>query len=88
VTFIGQTGCGFVMTYFTFILNTSGSGSGPVVQHTSGYGSMGGTFTFNISTLIANGSGTGGIGCGTDCGWNLISRLPPGLFSESLMVNL
>jgi hypothetical protein len=72
MTIIGQTGCGFGTTLYTFTLSASGSSSNVTgTYHTAGCGdgtSSGNTFA--ILTLNADGSGTAGLSCGSGCGWN------------------
>lgn len=79
MTVIGETGCGFGTTLYTFTLNASGASSNvSAVSHTAGCGnetSSGNTFTIN--TLNANGSGTAGLSCGVGCGWNLNIQVAP-----------
>ncbi len=79
MTIIGQTGCGFGTTLYTFTLNASGSSSNVVgTYHTAGCGdgtSSGNTFT--ILSLNPDGSGTAGLSCGTGCGWNLNIQVSP-----------
>ena len=63
MTIIGQTGCGFGTTLYTFTLNASGSSSNVIgTYHTAGCGdgtSSGNTFT--IQSLNPDGSGTAGL---------------------------
>ena len=79
MTIIGETGCGFGTTLYTFTLNSSGSSSNVSgTYHTVGCGdgtSAGNTFTIN--TLNANGSGTANLTCGPACGWNLNIQVAP-----------
>jgi hypothetical protein len=79
MTIIGQTGCGFGTTLYTFTLNASGSSSNVSgTYHTAGCGdgtSSGNTFT--ILSLNADGSGTAGLSCGSGCGWNLNIQVSP-----------
>ena len=79
MTIIGQTGCGFGTTLYTFTLNASGSSSDVTgTYHTAGCGdgtSSGNTFT--ILSLNPDGSGTAGLSCGTGCGWNLNIQVSP-----------
>ncbi len=79
MTTIGQTGCGFGTTLYNFTLSASGTSSNvSAVSHTAGCGngsSSGNSFT--IGTLNANGSGTAGLSCGSDCGWNLTIQVAP-----------
>jgi hypothetical protein len=76
---IGQTGCGFGTTLYTFTLNSSGSSSNVTgTSHTVGCGdgtSSGNAFT--IQSLNSNGSGTANLTCGTGCGWNLNIQVSP-----------
>lgn len=73
MTIIGQTGCGFGTTLYTFTLNSSGSATNVTgTFHTAGCGD--GTSSgnmFNVLTLNPNGSGTANLTCGAGCGWNL-----------------
>jgi hypothetical protein len=79
MTIIGQTGCGFGTTLYTFTLNASGSSSNVTgIYHTAGCGdgtSSGNMFT--IQSLNADGSGTANLTCGTGCGWNLNIQVSP-----------
>jgi len=79
MTIVGQTGCGFGTTLYTFTLNASGSSSNVTgTYHTAGCGdgtSSGNTFT--ILSLNPDGSGTAGLSCGTGCGWNLNIQVSP-----------
>jgi hypothetical protein len=79
MTIIGQTGCGFGTTLYTFTLNASGSSSNVSgTYHTAGCGdgtSSGNTFT--ILPLNTDGSGTAGLGCDPGCGWNLDIQVSP-----------
>ena len=79
MTIVGQTGCGFGTTLYTFTLNSSGSTSNATgTYHTAGCGdgtSSGNTFT--IQSLNANGSGTAGLTCGSGCGWLLNIQVAP-----------
>jgi len=79
MTIIGQTGCGFGTTLYTFTLNASGSSSNVTgTYHTAGCGdgtSSGNTFT--IQSLNADGSGTANLTCGSGCGWNLNIQVSP-----------
>jgi hypothetical protein len=78
-TIVGQTGCGFGTTLYTFTLNASGSSSNVTgTYHTAGCGdgtSSGNTFT--IQSLNADGSGTANLTCGAGCGWNLNIQVSP-----------
>lgn len=79
MTIVGQTGCGFGTTLYTFTLNSSGSTSNATgTYHTTGCGdgtSSGNTFT--IQSLNPNGSGTAGLTCGPSCGWVLSIQVAP-----------
>jgi hypothetical protein len=79
MTIIGQTGCGFGTTLYTFTLNAGGSSSNVTgTYHTAGCGdgtSSGNTFT--ILSLNPDGSGTAGLSCGSGCGWNLNIQVSP-----------
>jgi hypothetical protein len=79
MTIIGQTGCGFGTTLYTFTLNGSGSSSNVTgTSHTVGCGdgsSSGNAFT--IQSLNSNGSGTANLTCGPSCGWNLNIQVSP-----------
>jgi hypothetical protein len=79
MTIVGQTGCGFGTTLYTFTLNASGSSSNVTgTYHTAGCGdgtSSGNMFT--IQSLNADGSGTANLTCGTGCGWNLNIQVSP-----------
>jgi hypothetical protein len=79
MTIVGQTGCGFGTTLYTFTLNASGSSSNVTgTYHTAGCGdgtSSGNMFT--IQSVNADGSGTANLTCGTGCGWNLNIQVSP-----------
>jgi hypothetical protein len=79
MTLIGQTGCGFGTTLYTFTLNASGSSSNVTgTYHTAGCGdgtSSGNRFT--IQSLSSDGSGTANLTCGSGCGWNLNIQVSP-----------
>ena len=79
MTLIGQTGCGFGTTLYTFTLNASGSSSNVTgTYHTAGCGdgsSSGNSFT--IQSLSSDGSGTANLTCGSGCGWNLNIQVSP-----------
>jgi hypothetical protein len=79
LTTVGQTGCGFGTTLYTFTLNSSGSSFNVAgTSHTAGCGdgsSSGQSFT--IQSLNSNGSGTANLTCGTGCGWNLTIQVSP-----------
>jgi hypothetical protein len=79
MTIIGQTGCGFGTTLYTFTLNASGSSSDVTgTYHTAGCGDgTGSGNTFTILSLNPDGSGTAGLSCGTGCGWNLSIQVSP-----------
>jgi hypothetical protein len=87
MTTIGQTGCGFGTTLYTFTLNGSGVASNVVAtSHTAGCGDSTSTgATFQIQALNGNGSGTAGLGCGTGCGWNLNIQVAPDRSTFSLI---
>lgn len=73
LTTVGQTGCGFGTTLYTFTLNNSGTSSNVAgTSHTAGCGDGSSTGqSFTIQSLNSNGSGTANLTCGTGCGWNL-----------------
>jgi hypothetical protein len=75
----GQGGCGVASTQVTFTLNASGSATnGATTSHTAGCGnskSKGNSFT--ITSLNADGSGTAGLSCGADCGFNYAIQVSP-----------
>jgi hypothetical protein len=75
---IGETGCGFGTTLYTFTLNASGVASNVsgVYHAACGDGSFSGD-SFAIHSLSANGSGTAGLSCGSGCGWNLNIQVAP-----------
>lgn len=79
MTIVGQTGCGFGTTLYTFTLNSSGTATNVTgTSHTTGCSdgtSSGNTFT--IQSLNANGSGTANLTCGPSCGWNLNIQVAP-----------
>jgi hypothetical protein len=79
MTIIGQTGCGFGTTLYTFTLDAHGSSSNVTgTYHTSGCGdgtNSGNAFT--IQSLNADGSGTANLTCGSGCGWNLNIQVSP-----------
>ena len=78
MTTIGQTGCGFGTTLYTFTLNTSGVASNvSYVSHTGCGDSTGSGQTFTIESLNTNGSGTAGLTCGTGCGWTFNIQVSP-----------
>jgi hypothetical protein len=87
MTTIGQTGCGFGTTLYTFTLNSAGVASNVVAtSHTAGCGDGTSTnATFQINSLSSNGSGTAGLGCGTACGWNLNIQVAADRSSFSLI---
>jgi len=79
MTIIGQTGCGFGTTLYTFTLNGSGTSSNVTgTSHTAGCpdGTSSGN-TFTIQSLNGNGSGTANLTCGPSCGWNLNIQVAP-----------
>lgn len=72
MTTIGQTGCGFGTTLYTFTLNSAGLATNVTgVSHTGCGDSRSTGNTFQIQSLGANGSGKAGLSCGPGCGWNL-----------------
>ena len=78
MTVIGETGCGFGTTLYTFTLNASGVATNVSGVSHSGCGT--GNFSgdsFTIQSLNANGSGTAGLTCGAGCGWNLNIQVAP-----------
>jgi hypothetical protein len=79
MTIVGQTGCGFGTTLYTFSLNGSGTSSNVTgTSHTTGCAdgtSSGNSFT--IESLNNNGSGTANLTCGPSCGWNLNIQVAP-----------
>jgi hypothetical protein len=79
LTTVGQTGCGFGTTLYTFTLNSSGSSSNVAgTSHTAGCGDGSSTGqSFTIQSLNSNGSGTANLTCGTGCGWNLTIQVSP-----------
>ncbi len=79
MTIVGQTGCGFGTTLYTFALNASGSSSnvtGPITRLDVSDGTSSGNM-FTIQSLNADGSGTANLTCGTGCGWNLNIQVSP-----------
>jgi hypothetical protein len=78
MTVIGETGCGFGTTLYTFTLSAGGVATNVSgVSHSAcGTGSFSGD-SFTVLTLSANGSGTAGLTCGTGCGWNLNIQVAP-----------
>jgi hypothetical protein len=81
VTLVGNTGCGTTSLLFTGTLNSKGVATGTLVGD-SGCGPSSNTQTFSITKLNANGSGVGGLTCGTGCGWILNVQVNP---SETVM---
>jgi hypothetical protein len=78
MTIIGETGCGFGTTLYTFTLNASGVATNVSgVSHSAcGTGNFSGD-SFTIQSLNANGSGTANLTCGIGCGWNLNVQVAP-----------
>jgi hypothetical protein len=78
MTIIGETGCGFGTTLYTFTLNASGVATNVSgVSHSAcGTGNFSGD-SFTIHSLSANGSGLANLTCGTGCGWNLNVQVAP-----------
>jgi hypothetical protein len=72
-TIVGNTGCGLTSMYVTFTLNSAGHGNGTatIVSHSQCGDSTTSGLSFNVNSLNANGSGTGGLTCGAGCGWVL-----------------
>jgi len=87
MTTIGQTGCGFGTTLYTFTLNSAGVASNVfATSHTAGCGDATSTgATFQINSVSSNGSGTANLGCGPSCGWNLNLQVAPDRSSFSLI---
>jgi len=87
MTTIGQTGCGFGTTLYTFTLNFAGVASNVfATSHTAGCGDATSTgATFQINSLNANGSGAANLGCGSGCGWNLNLQVAPDRSTFSLI---
>jgi len=79
MTVIGQTGCGFGTTLYTFTLNSAGVASNVnATSHTAGCGDLTTTnASFQINTVSSNGSGTASLGCGVGCGWGLNIQVAP-----------
>lgn len=78
MTVIGETGCGFGTTLYTFTLNSNGVATNVSgVSHTHCGDSTFSGVSFTVLTLNANGSGTAGLSCGTGCGWNLDIQVSP-----------
>jgi hypothetical protein len=78
MTVIGQTGCGFGTTLYTFTLNSAGVATNVSgVSHTGCGDSNFSGDSFTVLTLNANGSGTANLTCGTGCGWNLNIQVSP-----------
>jgi hypothetical protein len=79
MTIIGQTGCGFGTTLYTFTLNASGSSSNVTgIYHTAGCrDGTGSGNKFTIQSLNTDGSGTANLTCGTGCGWSLNIQVSP-----------
>jgi hypothetical protein len=79
MTIIGQTGCGFGTSIYSFTLDANGVSSNVRGSyHTAGCGD--GTFSgdaFTIVSLNPDGSGTAGLSCGSGCGWNLCIQVSP-----------
>jgi hypothetical protein len=79
MTIIGQTGCGFGTSLYTFTLDDHGSSSNVSgTYHTSGCGdgsSSGNSFV--IQSMNPDGSGTANLTCGSGCGWNLNIQVSP-----------
>jgi hypothetical protein len=79
MTIVGQTGCGFGTTLYTFTLNSGGTSSNVTgTSHSAGCadGTTSGN-TFTVETLNGNGTGTANLTCGTGCGWNLNIQVAP-----------
>jgi hypothetical protein len=79
LTTVGQTGCGFGTTLYTFTLNNSGTSSNVAgTSHTvvCGDGTSSGN-SFTIQSLNSNGTGTANLTCGAGCGWNLNIQVSP-----------
>ncbi len=79
MTIIGQTGCGFGTTLYTFTLNASGSSANVSgTYHTAGCGDgTSSSNSFTIQSLNRDGSGTANLTCGSGCGWNLNIQVSP-----------
>ena len=69
IAVVGNTGCGQTSLLFTGTLDAGGQSTGTLIGN-SGCGPSNNTQTFTISSLNANRSGTAGLSCGVDCGWN------------------
>ena len=78
MTVIGQTGCGFGTTLYTFTLDSTGVATNvSAVSHAQCGDSTSTGNTFTIISLHSDGSGTAGLSCGADCGWNLNIQVSP-----------
>jgi hypothetical protein len=76
IAVVGNTGCGQTSLLFTGTLSPSGQSTGTLIGN-SGCGPSNNTQTFTINSLNANGSGTAGLSCGVDCGWNFTIQVSP-----------
>ena len=77
VTLVGNTGCGISSMLFTGILNPNGVAHGTLTGSSTGCAPSSDVQTFSITTLNANGSGTGSLTCGAGCGWALNVQVNP-----------
>jgi hypothetical protein len=76
IAVVGNTGCGQTSLLFTGTLNAGGQSTGTLIG-SSGCGPSDNTQTFTINSLNADGSGTAGLSCGDDCGWNFTIQVSP-----------
>jgi hypothetical protein len=78
MTTVGQTGCGFGTTLYTFTLNSAGLATNvTAISHTGCGDSQSTGNRFQIQSLSANGSGKANLTCGSACGWNLNIQVSP-----------
>jgi hypothetical protein len=75
----GQGGCGIGSSLVTFTLSVSGSATNATeTNHNAGCGNNKTTgYTFTVTSLGADGSGTANLTCGTDCGFNYAIQVSP-----------
>lgn len=76
ITLTGNTGCGLSSMLVNATL-TNGTGPATIQTHGQCGDSTVTGQTFTINSITANGSASGGLSCGTGCGWALKIQVSP-----------
>ena len=76
-TLHGFTGCGQHAMHVSINMNSAGSGTATITNHSQCGESVQTGQTFNIISMNTNGTGTAGLTCGAGCGWTLRFQVSP-----------